>query len=359
MGRVKTNNNVGVIRKKKKKSARLNANSYFLTWPRNNADKTDVMNKILEYWQNKISWAVVCHEHHNDGGNHLHAIIHFVIKKDTTHSKLKKITGKHGDYQGARQPLAVLKYIIKDKDYVEYNIDAMEKALEYQKKQRNIGVKITELIKEGCNFRQIEDQEPGYCLSNANKVENRINRQIMYNAQDKRPTPPFQFVVKSVDINHEKNVINARKIEIWLNNNIGKVRNLKQKQLYLYGEKDLGKTQIKRDLKAFGFLHYKFPHEFFFDLYQDGYYDYIFIEEFGGYIPKIQFMNELLEGDELTLRVKGGQRMKNDNLPVIICGQLAIEKYYPNTHAHIIAALRTRLEEVQIYGWMNYTINKI
>lgn len=357
MARVRTNNNSVTIRKKKKKSARLLANSYFLTWPRNNTDKNVIMRNILDKWQNKISWAVVCHEYHNDGGNHLHAIIHFIIKKDTTHSKLDKITGKHGNYQGARQPLAVLKYVIKDNDYVEYNINAMEKALEYQKKQRNIGIKITELIKEGNSFRQIEEQEPGYCLTNAVKVENRINREIMYKAQDIRPIPPFTFTVKSIS-DDERNIISAQKIETWLNMNIGKVRRLKQPQLYLWGKTNVGKTQVKRDLKLFGFLHYKFPHEFFFDLYQDGYYDYIFIEEFGGYIPKIQFLNELLEGDELTLRIKCGQRMKNDNLPVIICAQRPIKEYYPKTHPHIMDALYTRLEEIKLYDHINININK-
>ena len=72
------------------------------------------------------------------------------------------------------------------------------------------------------------------------------------------------------------------------------------------------------------------------------------MDEFKGQ-KTIQFLNQFVEGVNMTLRVKGGQKMKRTNPPVIICSNASLDSIYhkkAESNSVYLAALRTRFLEV-------------
>lgn len=70
--------------------ARLRASSFFLTYSQTRLTKEQVMEFLLS--MGRVKRAIACGEHHQDGGNHVHALVEFDCRKD--------MSNKHFDMQG-------------------------------------------------------------------------------------------------------------------------------------------------------------------------------------------------------------------------------------------------------------------
>jgi len=86
--------------------------------------------------------------------------------------------------------------------------------------------------------------------------------------------------------------------------------------------------------------------EDFYDFYSDEGTDLIVLDEFKASKP-IQVLNQWLDGQQLTVRVKGGQRMKLKNHPFIILSNYTLEECYTGAFTRL-DTLRARLCEIEI-----------
>ena len=78
----------------------------------------------------KISWIVVGHELHEDGGDHLHVAIGYARKRDVSNATYYDLSGPvdvngssktyHPNIQASRNKLDVIKYVKKDGDFCEH-----------------------------------------------------------------------------------------------------------------------------------------------------------------------------------------------------------------------------------------------
>ncbi len=84
------------------------------------------------------------------------------------------------------------------------------------------------------------------------------------------------------------------------------------------------------------------------DLWENGEYDLVFIDEFKG-TKTIEYMNLFVQGGFVPLKKKNEPHcMKIDNLPVIVCSQFDIAGAFPNCSKSKVDALRCRFIEVEI-----------
>lgn len=108
---------------------RLNGHGFFLTYPQCAETKEDLLDFLLKLGADKV---VVAREKHESGEPHLHAYLKFEKKKDIRKPTYFDFKGYHGNYQTAKCPAAVIKYVKKDEDFLEFNISIKD----YEKGQK-------------------------------------------------------------------------------------------------------------------------------------------------------------------------------------------------------------------------------
>ena len=104
----------------------LDTKTLFLTIPQisNDITKEIAYSRIMDKYKDKLNSLIISMENHKEEGKHLHLFIEF---KSRFRSKVPEvfdfIADKHPNIQSARSKLNVIKYVIKDGDYITYNID--------------------------------------------------------------------------------------------------------------------------------------------------------------------------------------------------------------------------------------------
>lgn len=101
-------------------SFRIGGKHFFLTYPRCPIPKEVAFSDLRDRLHpDKL---LVAAEKHDDGSDHLHAYLYFLSKRDFKNSRFADLRhlgqDYHGNYQSCRSPKAVMKYAIKDGDYV-------------------------------------------------------------------------------------------------------------------------------------------------------------------------------------------------------------------------------------------------
>lgn len=339
------NNNANEDKKKA-----IRCKNLFVTYPQNDEKKEDVMKKYLDFYGNDIKFIVVCEENHKDEGKHLHAVIAFDRKLYHKHAVLDGIGGKHGDYQPVRSLLSSVKYVAKDGDYCSTGVD-VEKYLECIKKK--VSTRIAVNILSGDSVSQIIEKEPGFALMNLNKIQAFKHFIDMDNAAEIKLNPgDLEFVVEQSNnlFNYD---IASETIKTWLEENLLRAvdnpRPLKQKQLYVHGPPNMGKTTLIENLRNAGVRIYMMPAgtEFYCD-YSDDAYDLIVLDEFYAQ-KKIQELNRWLDGSHTPLRRKGLPVLnKKKNLPFIILSNYKLEDCYSKCNESRLIPLKARLEFVEV-----------
>ena len=100
---------------------RLQCKCFYGTWPQCEIAAQECMDNAIRCLP-PVDWAVVAREAHKDGTPHLHGIFYFKEKCDIKDANpiLDMICMKHGNYQGAKSPKKVLRYVCKDNNYVTF-----------------------------------------------------------------------------------------------------------------------------------------------------------------------------------------------------------------------------------------------
>lgn len=306
-----------------RRKLRINAKNLFLTWPKNEGDSADIMNRIVEHFgMENISYVCVSEEEHEDGTPHLHAVVCLKAKTDIKDAIpiLDSIGGKHGNYQAARKVLDVIKYVKKGGHFVETG-DCPES------KTEKITSLVANALRNGQSLEQVDEMDPGFFLKNQRAIKEYSTFQQRKKLKATPPRPPL--VMSRFGHQFE----------------IGYPREHKQKQYWIYGPPNTGKTTLALDLLSDGFRGFQIPENSDFSAFDDSY-DFAYIDEFNGQLT-VQFLNLWLEGVPMWLNTKGGSVRKTKNIPTFIFSNLPPDRVYWKTSQEILDTLLVRLIVIQ------------
>lgn len=303
--------------------------------------------------QHGVHQCIVSEEKHEDGSPHLHAYLTFEKAKRISRADYFDLGNPenpdqvfHPNIQTCKNMKECIKYITKDdKEPAQHNID-YKQILAGKSSKFAI---IARQVMDGKSMLEINDTDPGFVLQHKRKLEEYQTWVVMKKPRlDLLPWQPVPVPAFGPD----------RQLAEWLNSNIFHPgRPLKARQLYLYSPPNCGKTTLITWLSRFCRIYYMPLLEDFYDFYDDDSYDLVVIDEFKGQ-KQIQFLNQWLDGQTTTVRVKGGQRLKRRNLPCIILSNWALPTVYHGAiekHGHdVISPLVARLDIVSVNQFITF-----
>lgn len=321
----------------------LQAKRYFLTYPKCDKEKS----VVCDYLSTQLGahQVLVSEEKHEDGSPHLHVFLSFEKAKRVSKADFFDVDGFHPNIQTVKNMKECIKYITKDdKEPAQYNFDY--KAV-INGKSSKFAV-VAQKILDGMSLFKLNEEEPGFVLQHKRKIEEYEAWVAMKRPRldllpwELLPVPAFGP---------------ERQIAEWCNSNLFKPRPLKSPQLYIFSPPNCGKTTFVQFLERFCRIYYMSLLEDFYDFYDDDSYDLVVIDEFKGQ-KTIQFLNQFLDGQTCTIRIKGGQRIKRRNIPVIILSNWPLNHVYSGAidkHGHdAIAPLIARLEIVSVNSFIKF-----
>jgi len=326
---------------------RINAKTFILTYPQCDVEKEVALDNILQRWEQRgLEYCIVAHELHKDGTDHLHVVLRFDSRKNVRKEDFFDfITGKHGNYQSARSPIQAAKYIVKDNDYCSWGIDVEALIAGKPKKSQAVA----ELLETGRSLMDVYAYDKGYFLNNKKKIED-----LQSFLHRNMPVSKVEWL--GIDIS----VVDFNDIPLcqWLNDNLFKERDFKQRQLYLYGPPNVGKTSLINQLHSFCRVYYIPKGEDYYDSFENEAYDLAVIDEFKGQKP-ITWLNEWLQGSIMPLRKKGSQYLKKHNLPTIILSNYSLDSVYAKSDSSHINTLKCRLLEIFVEDFIDLDLVNI
>jgi len=285
-----------------------------------------------------LEWIICAEEKHQDGTPHLHIGLEFSQRFNSRDANcFDPICDQHGNYQPMKNKLKSVQYITKDGAWCAHGIDPVA----VLKKKDGKFAWIANEIKNGKSMQELDTLDSGFVLVHKRKLEEYIAWQSVIT--EKKRKKSWENAVVTPD---PKNAHNMLIVE-WLKNNVKKPRKLRQPQLYLFGPPGIGKTHLVSQLAEYLSIYYMSRDDGeFMDRYEDGAYDLIVMDEFSNK-KSMQFMNQILDGQACTLKKKGGQVDKRDNLPCIVLSNYSLDENYRNlAEKGYLEPLKTRLEIV-------------
>jgi len=331
---------------------RLQAKFFFLTWPQCSTPKETVLERLSKL--PTFDYAVVSREDHKDAtGEHLHAFLALTKQSNKIGCKwLDAFAGKHGNYQSAKNKLHVVRYVIKDGDYVSSpGFDPLAFVLASERHKSTAGAhaskskseEIARLIRdEGKELDELDDLHPGHVYMNKRKIQEYLSYQKVKKAKlalaawpgialDSYPDADFNF-----------------KIASWLAENVKQPRAFKQKQLFLWSEgPDAGKTNLCMELAKY-LATYHPPRGKFVDGYESGRFDLVVFDEFRADWT-LQFLNEFVQGSHVHLDQKGSGHLKTDNPPMIFLSNSSLEEiFHKRVGTGQFEAFKSRLTVIKV-----------
>jgi len=340
----------------------INARNWFLTYPKCNATKEEVIENIKEFSKKApIRGAIVAQEKHKDGTDHLHAVIQFTDAYRTRLASVfdvltageKHTEGKHGNYQSARNLQAVIDYVHKS-DPAPLTYGEVRTGRKPSSKETRLD-QLVKVIKEGQSLDQAEERDPGSFCQHKRKLEEYqayLQRKKLRSNLLPKPNS-WKFDVSGPSGAIAGAALNeigcAWQIEKWLNDNLCIAeRMFKMPALWLHGPANMNKTSLFRKLGKYYSVYWMPIEEHFFDDYVDEAYDLVVLDEYKGQ-HTIQFLNNFIQGGIMSIRKKGTQYLKMKNVPVVILSNFSPEEAYVNANKSAgFEALLTRLVVVQI-----------
>lgn len=312
----------------------------FCTWPHATIPFEEFERNLKQQYPT-TEWCIVCHEKHEDGEPHMHAVIHFSKKTYLTHKKLDLVVGKHGDYKSVRNLTKSIEYVKKDKDF--FCIGAVPEG------KVSLMKEISQKIRDGKRARELDMEYPGVYLLHKRKIDEYIT--WIEIEQKKSTLKPWE----ECPLREISDVISLPDSSIleWLLKNIKKPREFKQHQLYIWGPPGCGKTHLINVLSLHLSVYVIPTDEEFYDEWEDGLYDLAIIDEFKAQ-KTIQWMNQFLQGSSMTMRQKGKQSLKKQNIPTIILSNYGLHECYHKAYASgILDTLYARLLCVNVSERIN------
>ena len=333
-----------------KKSFRFSAASLFATFPQCTLPKEQAMENLLDKWLADIAFAIVAHEKHENGDDHLHVLVKFKSTRSFRREDFADfIAGQHGNYQPARNLKHVISYVTKEDDYVTHGTVPQIVG----KKESKFDL-IAKAINDGKSLREVKAEFPGTFLMHGDKITKYFTAKQMDDLSDLKKKWNG-FIIPNVlkdPYGHQ--------IATWLNLNIKKDRKFKQAQLWISGPTNVGKTSLMLALENYLRIYVVCLEEDFMDGFDPMEYDLIVFDEFKGQ-KKITWMNSFVQGGTVPVRIKGSRAIKisqRDNLPCLVLSNYSIAECYHKADSTAVRTIQARFEEVQILE-DDYKINLV
>lgn len=236
----------------KKQKGYLRGVTYWLTFPKSEVTAAELLANITAFF-GQLLWAIVGAEKHQDGTDHLHAVIKHKQAVYTNFERLDELTGKRGNYQCARNIKKVVDYCTKDGEYVSHGIDVNTFKAATKANASTVSSLICKMIDEGCDICAIAAQFPGYILMHRKKVEDFMSwrKRMVAITPTMDWDTNIQEVVPIIDMRgdvmwrDDLQVINQ-----WLYENVKQEREFRQHQLYIYGPPRSGKTEFFKRMET-------------------------------------------------------------------------------------------------------------
>ena len=271
---------------------------WFCTWPKCPIDK-EVALKLLDV-KYELQEYVICQEKHKDGSPHLHAFLKLKTKRrfNPQMFDLNDLgQNYHGEYQPAKSFKAVVRYVIKDRNYIS-NFDVQK----YLAKKGKLTKE--DLLKE---VDEVLDEGKITPLQVASWYKN----SCVYKMLQKKRLPEEMPE--------------------------------KKRHLWIYGPSNTGKTTLLRNqMREKG-------EENFFEIptnndwvgYNNQY--YLFMDEYKGQLT-VQQLNRICDGGA-KVNVKGATVQLRYDPQVIILSNYSIAECYKNLDKKILDSLYNRFIE--------------
>lgn len=315
---------------KKRSSWKRYVTNVYFTYPKLDGNLNIILKEFRKI--NDFSFAIICRELHKDGEAHIAGALRFKKRLMIDSLPYDNVMGKPGHFETVRSFPAAVRYCMKDGDFIYHgDISKYEKKIILSKSDR-----VAALLRSRNSFEIIFEKYPGFCLTHFERIMKLNSYFKKYDVEEKLPWPGCF-----------SNQIKDQPVVGWLNKNLFKSRDFKQKQLWLYGPTNVGKTHLVNSLNAYCNV-YHLPLEDWYCDYVNGKFDLVVGDEFKGH-KTVTFLNKFLEGAPMPLKKKSDRGMlKKDNPPVLILSNLSIRDVYSKVDEELILALKGRFLEIKV-----------
>lgn len=327
----------------------LQSKNFFLTFPQCDKTKEDALEALQKNYTDDLEYAIVSHENHEpkEGdeniGNHLHVMFGTLRRHNyKSHTCFNFVGGKQGNYQTVENMFECTKYVIKDGDYVYHgrNPEAYINATEKHAPRKSGFPQVIDMItKENKDLEYIKITDPVSYARDSKKIKEFYldwkNKAIEY--------PPY------VPIKTNYPFIDAI-LNIHFSTEKPHQRKEREKNLWISGPTECGKSSIIRYLKQYIPIFMINDDESFIELWQDGKYKATVLDEYEGG-KTMGFLNKWCSGAPTPVKVKCSAGMKNDNIITIIISNKKFEEVYHNAkqdNPQVFEACKNRFYHVEV-----------
>jgi len=315
---------------KKKKSFKIAAAKLSLTYPQCPAPKDLVFEGLKNNKYPKI--IVVSQEEHKDGNKHLHVYLEYPTRfrssKPTVFDIVYNGVTYHPNIQSTKKKAKWLNYLTKeDPEPLVYGID-LDAYLQAVTKKKSYALYQCILKKKKITQEMINE--------NPTMLRGLCNLQRDLAAYNQLPTQE--------ELEREP----LTEVTIWNHKEIVMPRKFKQRQYWICGSKNKGKTTMIMNLIEKGYSGYEMPVNNDWSGYHDGV-DFMWIDEYRGALT-IQMLNRLLDGQPCRLNTKGGVVFKNKNIPIFIISNYLPEEVYNKIEDDKLDTLLCRIKIIKNFN---------
>lgn len=320
---------------------RLQCKTLALTYPKCDIPKAVAGEQIRDLlgWE-KLEFIVVAQETHEDGDKHLHICVRsiekFHIRGVSRLDLMYRGDRYHGNYKAAGRPRGWLEYISKEDGNPwtwpeSFNVQDFTKC-------KNKNDTVAMMIINGATPSDVREDHPGYYMVHRTQIMT-LEEEILTERAKLDLLPWKNISPAGLDAQQAR-------IVAWLNANIAQPRAFKQKQLFIHGPANLGKTSLVIQLMRCCHT-YAMPYEQYFNSWTDDF-DLVVLDEFKAQ-HRLTFLNQFMQGGiPMTIPKKGSQATKKKNQPVIILSNYSPESCYNNSQGASLDAFLQRLEVVDL-----------
>lgn len=334
---------------------RAQGKHFFLTYPRCPVPKEFALEYLLQLPVSNLEFVVVAEERHQDGAPHLHAAVGFRARHNVRNPgqfdiQIDEALSYHPNIQVCRSLKAVLAYVLKFGSYAADGID-VEAANLGQLARTSATASVAVRAVRGESLIGLFDEYPGIFLLHKKKIDELIAWHSLQMKNKEMEGKAELFYQKLISLEYDAVAglsATERDILLWLSGNLDvtEARPFKQKQLYLYGPPNSGKTSLLMLLMQY-FNTFVMPMEDFYDMFDETVHKLVVLDEFRAQ-KTIQFLNQWADGQVMCVRKKGSQALKSKNLPLMICSNFSLGEAYSKSDDAHLEALRARFKVVAI-----------
>jgi len=327
-----------------KKTYRIDSLTFLITVPQWEGEETlqELLDQTVSWFGEKgreVKEAIIAiedhgksekakgHEEGEDPGRHIHACVKLDKKICTRNTAyFDTLYGKHGKVETCRDYKACQIYCNKDGNVITKNVD-IEAVIESTRTKK--GVKhetVANFIrKKERTIKEVDQKFPGYMIQHQGKVKDYCLLQESFRSAE---TEPYYGIDQAKTMMLGRDNPALIQLVSWLNENLDKPREYRQKQLWLHGKSGVGKSTLINELTRY-FNAYHVASEDKWWSGMDSTKQIILFDEYTGY-KTISDMKRLLDGSIFPMPQKYATQpfIKRKNIPIIICSNSTPEQIY-------------------------------